>query len=199
MTVDKRLQFVILFAFLSHLLVYLHLTERDLLVAAFDGLQPFQRTDHLPVIILRAVELVEKLQHIGACLVGTIEPFIGFDGVGIIFLRHIELSELFLIGRVVRVKCRRLLEVCTCQGVVLHVHIIARQLEIHLRCLRIEVTGMAQKVEGSCQVAHVLLTQSLQIEVIIALQTVLPVGLHRQRSPRQCQDKDHTAHLHDIQ
>ena len=76
MAVDKRLQFVILFAFLSHLLVDLHLAERDLLVAAFDGLQPFQRTDHLPVIILRAVELVEQLQHIGACLVGIIEPFI---------------------------------------------------------------------------------------------------------------------------
>ena len=142
MVLHQRVQLAHHFLLLALLFVYLHLCQSELLAGTFSGLNALEGLYHLGIVVLRSVETVEQLQHICAVAVVAVELFVGVDGLVILPLGDVVLPQTLLIGVVVGCQLGRLHEAHSRYRVVLQVGVVARKLEIHLRCIGAQLAGI---------------------------------------------------------
>ena len=150
----------------------MHLLKRELLVLALFCLQAVEGFQHLWIFFLLLIKAQQHIERIGIVVILSEDAFISFDSLVVLLIGNIILCHPLAKGKIGWSQGDGTRQTVLSQGVLLHLLIVHRLIEIHLSSTWIDLAGMLKKLECIAVTTQSLKTGRLLKEVVVTLAVI---------------------------
>ena len=173
MPLHQSQQFLVRPFLVTHVWIYLHLTEGEVLTLSFHHLNAVERLKHLRIVLLVLVYACQDVEEVGTVVIHIRKPFIHTSSLFYLVLRQIVLSEALGKLIILWLKAVGFLQMVKRKRVLVDLRIKTGDGKMCLWCEWVNLKAMTVKLKGFRKVTQSLLTYSLKIEILVSAQVII--------------------------